>query len=151
MRVKPVLEPIFPERLMKVSGSQLAVGNLFIVKVHDYEQIAGRFSAPLFQQGADACMDDGLSIDEYFSEIIGTFWFRTQHRRSELALHLVLGATRRQLWGRLHQEGLWLLTLSALPAWVVCYRWGKWNWWSVRLRWSGVGFVSVRIGNHFIC
>lgn len=125
VRVKPGTGADFPERLMKLSGSQLAVGNLFIVKVHDYEQIRDDFQRSFSNKVQMHVWMMVFLLMNIFLGIIGTFWFRTQHRRSELALHLVLGSTRRQLWGRLHQEGLWLLTLSAVPAWVVCYLMGE--------------------------
>lgn len=43
LRVKPGTSTDFPERLMKLSASQLSVGNLFILKVHDYEEIRNDF------------------------------------------------------------------------------------------------------------
>ena len=42
--------------------------------------------------------------------IVGTFWFRTQHRRAESALRIAVGSSRIQLWQRLNKEGLLLLT-----------------------------------------
>ncbi len=54
-----------------------------------------------------------------FLAVLGTFWFRTQQRRSELGLRVALGGSRvslcRLLWG----EGVVLLTLAFIPAIVV--------------------------------
>ncbi|MDE5761839.1 MAG: hypothetical protein K2I11_13095, partial [Bacteroides sp.] len=59
-----------------------------------------------------------------FLGLIGTFWFRTRRRRSEIALRMAMGSTRRQVFGLLAGEGLLLLTLVALPAMLVCYNIG---------------------------
>ncbi len=60
-----------------------------------------------------------------FLAVLGTFWFRTQQRRSELGLRVALGGTRvslrRLLWG----EGVsLLLTLAFIPAIVVASKLG---------------------------
>lgn len=51
--------------------------------------------------------------------MIGTFWFRTQHRRKEVALRMAMGSTRRGIFLRLIAEGLLLLTLAAVPAAII--------------------------------
>ena len=61
---------------------------------------------------------------EIFLGVIGTFWFRTQHRRSEIALRMAFGSTRRGVFGRLVNEGLLLLTLAAVPAALVAFNVG---------------------------
>ena len=43
LRVKPGTSKDFAEHLMKLSVNQLSVGNLFILKVHDYEDIRNDF------------------------------------------------------------------------------------------------------------
>ena len=61
LRVKPGTSKDFAERLMKLSANQLSVGNLFILKVHDYEDLRDGF-----QQGStDTSLDDGLFIAQY--------------------------------------------------------------------------------------
>lgn len=59
-----------------------------------------------------------------FLGIIGTFWFRTQHRRVEIALRIALGSTRWGICGRLMGEGVFLLLVSAIPALVVAWNLG---------------------------
>lgn len=124
LRVKPGTGKDFPERLMKLSGSQLNVGNLFILKVHDYEDIRDSFQLSNNNQVQMRLWMMAFLLLNILLGIVGTFWFRTQHRRSELALRMVVGSSRRQLWGHLNKEGMLLLTLAALPAAVVCYNIG---------------------------
>ena len=59
-----------------------------------------------------------------FLGLIGTFWFRTRRRRSEIALRLAMGSTKGQVFRLLTGEGLLLLTMVALPAMLVCYNIG---------------------------
>lgn len=51
--------------------------------------------------------------------VIGAFWFRTERRRGELALHLVMGCTPRRLSWHIVLEALVLLLIAFVPALVV--------------------------------
>lgn len=53
--------------------------------------------------------------------VIGSFWFRTQQRRGELALRMTLGCSPRRLSGHIILEALILLLAAALPALVINY------------------------------
>ena len=66
----------------------------------------------------------GFLLLNIFLGVIGTFWFRTQHRRSEIALRMAFGSTRRRVFGRLIAEGLLLLTLAAVPAVFIAFNVG---------------------------
>ena len=59
-----------------------------------------------------------------FLGVIGTFWFRTQHRRQEVALRMAMGSTRRGVFARLMGEGLLLLSLAAIPALLIAFNLG---------------------------
>lgn len=59
-----------------------------------------------------------------FLGLIGTFWFRTRHRRSEIALRLAMGSSKKQIFYLLMGEGLLLLTLVTVPAMIICYQIG---------------------------
>ena len=70
-----------------------------------------------------------------FMGLLGTFWFRTQQRVSEIAIRMVNGATPMAVLRRLMSEGLLLLLVSApfslgieLLLWhydVVMLEWGE--------------------------
>ena len=47
---------------------------------------------------------------------IGTFWFRTQQRRGEIALMKSLGGTDHSIFVRQLAEGLILLAVATIPA-----------------------------------
>jgi Predicted permease. len=54
-----------------------------------------------------------------FLGVFGTFWLRTYQRRSEIGIRMVVGADKGKV--RLHMilEGLCLMSLSILPAFIV--------------------------------
>lgn len=51
---------------------------------------------------------------------MGTFWFRTRHRRSEIALRMAMGSSRGRIRWQLLGEGLLLLALASIPALMIC-------------------------------
>ena len=64
-------------------------------------------------------MGMGFLLLNIFLGLLGTFWFRTQQRRSEIALHKVHGATDRAIFSRLLSEGLLLLAVVTPIALIV--------------------------------
>ena len=150
LRVKPGTSTDFPERLMKLSASQLSVGNLFILKVHDYEEIRNDFQQGSYNQVQVRFWMMGFLLLNILLGIVGTFWFRTQHRRAESALRIAVGSSRMQLWQRLNKEGLLLLTLAALPAAVICYNIGYLDLTGGYLEWGVVRFLITFAITYFL-
>ena len=118
LRVKPNTAPGFPERLMEQSDTQFSVGNLFILKVHDYEMIREDYNRTNVNQMQTRFWMMGFLLVNILLGIVGTFWFRTQHRRGELGLRVAVGSTRMGLWHRLNKKACcywhWLLCLLQL-------------------------------------
>ena len=60
-----------------------------------------------------------------FLGLLGTFWFRTQQRTSEIAMRKVNGATDASVFRRLIGEGLLMLAIATPPAvlidWLLCH------------------------------
>ena len=65
------------------------------------------------------CIGMGFLLLNIFLGLLGTFWFRTQQRRGEIALHKVNGATNRAVFARLLSEGLLLLLIVTMPALLI--------------------------------
>lgn len=68
-----------------------------------------------------------------FLGLLGTFWFRTQQRVSEIAIRKVNGATSGMIFRRLIGEGILLLTIATPPAvacdWLIThYELNQWIW-----------------------
>lgn len=54
-----------------------------------------------------------------FLGILGTFWFRTQQRRGEIALFKALGSTNHDVFTRQISEGIILLSAATIFAIVI--------------------------------
>ena len=66
-------------------------------------------------------MGIGFLLLNNFLGLLGTFWFRTQQRRSEIALHKAHGATDRAIFSRLLSEGILLLAIVTPVALLIDY------------------------------
>jgi putative ABC transport system permease protein len=86
-----------------------------------------------------------------FLAVLGTFWFRTQHRREELAIRITSGATPHSLMRLLMGEGILLVTFAYIPALIVAYNLGVAdlvNTWPVE--WSLGRFIVGGILTYFL-
>jgi len=120
VRVKPGTTD-FVERIMETSDTQFSVGNLFILKVESFDDIRRNFQISSYNSVKTDLWMLAFLLINIFLGIIGTFWFRTQHRRSEMGLRIAVGATRKSLWNMLTNEGLLLLVIATIPAIIICY------------------------------
>lgn len=101
----------FAETLMKDASQQYRVGNLFIAKVTSFDRIRRSFQLDETNQMRDYFVGMCFLLVNIFLGLLGTFWFRTQQRRAEMALMMAVGSTKRGVFFRLLSEGLVLLIL----------------------------------------
>lgn len=123
-RVKPDADgPDFRQYFLESVAPKLDMDNMFVVDAIPYEQQQKEFE--ILYGDTDRVNTHTVVVMfllvNVFLGLVGTFWFRTRRRRSEIALRLSVGSTRRQIRGLLIGEGLLLLTLIAIPAAIVCY------------------------------
>lgn len=121
LRVTPQEDHDFIARLKADSESQLRVGNLYISDVRSFTDIRRNFQQGYANQLRNYLVGMGFLMLNIFLGLLGTFWFRTQQRRGEIALHKVSGATRGDILRRLVGEGLLLLAVVTPPALLVDY------------------------------
>ena len=156
-RVKPDADgPDYREKFIREIAPRLDVDNLFVADAAPYAQMQLQFE--VMNGDTDKVNSQAIVVFfllvNVFLGLIGTFWFRTRRRRSEIALRLAMGSTKRQVFTLLAGEGLLLLTLVALPAMLVCYNVGVGEFtigrtnlittWPVR--WSFVRFLLGSLG-----
>lgn len=114
----------FAETFRKEMKKQLRVGNLYLADIRPMSQLRDThlsdYRSELYTYLAIAC----FFLVNAFMAILGTFWFRTQHRREELAIRLTTGATPRSIMQLLMGEGILLVTFAYIPALVVAYNLG---------------------------
>lgn len=118
VRVRPDQDRGFIERLKADSEKLYRVGNIFIAEVRSFADIRESFQRGWMNQLRNYAVGMGFLLLNIFLGLLGTFWFRTQQRRSEIALHKAHGATSRAIFRRLLGEG-WLLLLLVTPVALV--------------------------------
>lgn len=116
----------YREKFVREIAARLDTDNLFVADATPYTQQEHQFE--VMNGDTDKVNSQSVVVlfllVNVFLGLIGTFWFRTRRRRSEIALRMAMGSTRRQVFCLLAGEGLLLLTLVTLPAMLVCYNIG---------------------------
>ena len=87
--------------------------------MRSFADIRRNYQQANMNQLRNYCIGMGFLLLNIFLGLLGTFWFRTQQRRGEIALHKVNGATNRAVFSRLLSEGLLLLLIVTVPAFII--------------------------------
>ena len=114
VRVRTNQDVNFIERLKADSEKQLRVGNIYISNIRSFKDIRQDFQQGQYNKVRDWATIIVFLLVNIFLGLLGTFWFRTQQRKCEIALHKAHGATNRMVFTRLVSEG-WLLLLLITP------------------------------------
>ena len=126
-RVKPAADgPDYREKFLREIAPELDTDNIFVADAEPYTEMQAQFE--VMYGDTDKVNSQAVVVlfllVNVFLGLIGTFWFRTRRRRSEIALRMTMGSTRGGVFRLLIGEGLLLLALVTLPAMVVCYNVG---------------------------
>ena len=126
LRLKPEADTgaDFMEALMDDADRLYTLGNVFLLDVQPFAALQRTMELDDVNEARTQLCVIGFLLLNIFLGVIGTFWFRTQHRRSEIALRMAFGSTRRGVFRRLIAEGLLLLTLAAVPAVFIAFNVG---------------------------
>ena len=119
VRVKANQDQDFIDRLRADSEKQFRIGNIYIADIRSFADIRRNFQQSWSKDTQFLSAGMGFLLLNIFLGLLGTFWFRTQQRRSEIALHKVSGATNRAVFARLLSEGMLLLLIVTVPAFVI--------------------------------
>ena len=114
VRVRPEHDNDFIARLKADSESQYRIGNIFISDIRSFKDIRRNFQQAQSNGIRNLVTGMAFLLVNIFLGLLGTFWFRTQQRKSEIALHKAHGATNGMVFTRLLSEG-WLLLLIITP------------------------------------
>lgn len=121
VRVKEGQDIGFIERFNADSEKQYRIGNIFVSSVRSFIDIRRNFEQSQSNEIRNYLFGMGFLLLNIFLGLLGTFWFRTQQRRSEIALHKALGGTAKDVFIRQLAEGLFLLMIATVPAIIVDY------------------------------
>ena len=114
VRVRPEHDNDFIARLKADSESQYRIGNIFISDIRSFKDIRRNFQQAQSNGIRNLVTGMAFLLVNIFLGLLGTFWFRTQQRKGEIALHKAHGATNQMVFTRLLSEG-WLLLLIVTP------------------------------------
>ena len=119
VRVRADRDQNFMENLKADSEKQFRIGNLYISDIKSFKDIRRSFQQGETSEMRNLVVGMGFLLLNIFLGLLGTFWFRTQQRRGEIALHKAMGATDGAVFGRLMSEGLFLLLIVTVPAVII--------------------------------
>lgn len=153
VRVKEDMDHNFAENLMKEASEELRVGNLYVCDVMSLADLRTNFQRNTTNTIRNYLTCMGFLMLNVFLGLLGTFWFRTQHRVKEIAIRKATGATRRAIFLRLISEGVLILTAVTLPAIGLDYliarfelnAWYEWTYlqWPRLLICAGITYALI--------
>ena len=122
-RVKPEADHNFHNFFFSSLRNQLVSGNHVIVNITPMNEYRNN---TLNMYGVNMLYGIGYFLCAFFIVcillgIIGTFWFRTEARTSEIGLRMALGSTRKQIRNQMWGEGLLLFSLVWFPGVIIFY------------------------------
>ena len=123
IRVRPEADHDFVDHFFSTMRTQLTSGNVTIVGLTKMTDERHRI---LGYYGINMRYAVGYFLSAFFLicvflGIIGTFWFRTESRTSEIGLRMALGSTRSQVRRQMVGEGLLLFAVVWVPGMVLCW------------------------------
>lgn len=119
VRVKENMDKDFIARLKADSESQYRIGNIYIADIRSFTDIRRSYQQSMMNELRNYTVGMAFLMLNIFLGLLGTFWFRTQQRRGEIALHKAMGATDGAVFGRLMSEGMFLLLMVTVPAVII--------------------------------
>ncbi len=105
---------ITQDELFAELQDQLHVGNVYVSRFESLEEAKKMFQNEDYNKLKMRILYSVFLGVCIFLGVVGTFWYRSQQRRSQIGLRLAMGETPRHLLGFYLSEGL-LLLLSTLP------------------------------------
>ncbi|MCI6212723.1 FtsX-like permease family protein [Bacteroides heparinolyticus] len=112
----------FAERFTTDMQGRLAIGPYHLYDIRSYADMKEAFD---IEKGTVNYLNTTYAVILFFAfnvflGVLGTFWFRTRKRRSEIALRMAMGCSRPRVFGYYVMEGMLLLALAAFPALIIC-------------------------------
>lgn len=114
VKVKPGTGDRFKKNIEQNIARQYAIGNTYAISVESYNDISSEIHRNDYHRIYSLIICMIFLMTSIFLGLLGTFWFRTGERVSEIAIRKVNGATSADIFRRLISEGL-LLLLASVP------------------------------------
>lgn len=125
VRVKPEAFSRFEKETLAKSSTLYRAGNSYLSTVTSCDTMRETVQSEASETVRNFVVIMVFLMVSIFLGLLGTFWFRTQQRVSEIAIRMVNGATRAMVFRRLIGEGLLLLGIATpfavLCDWLLCH------------------------------
>lgn len=121
VRVKDNMDNDFEEEIMQAADNELRVGNWYISGVKSFDFIRDNFNRSSESNMRNTIVCALFLLINIFLGILGTFWFRTRQRVGEIALRMVCGASKGDIFRRILGEGQLLLLFVTPSAILIDY------------------------------
>ena len=116
--MKPGTGHLFEESIV---DSDMEAGNLYLTDLKSIEDMRYTAHIDMAQKIRNDIIFSVFVLMVIFLGFLGSFWFRTQQRVSEIAIRKVSGATNQSIYSRFFGEGLILLCISTVIALPLIY------------------------------
>ena len=125
LRVKDSRAKDFEARFReKIKGQRMRVGNHFVSNIVSFDKLKKDSEVEDNQKMRNNIVIIVFLLVNVFLGLLGTFWFRTQHRFPEIGLQKAIGATNTDITLRLLAEGVLLLTIAFVPSLLIDFGMG---------------------------
>lgn len=119
IRMKKEMTPGEMEEWLAAQGERLVSGNVFVSSFTSLASMReSKIQGNRNQWKLEQLVMAFLLLNVFFG-VTGTFWMRTQARRSETGLRMALGASPRKVVSWLNVEGLLILLSAAAPVLLI--------------------------------
>lgn len=119
VRVRDNMDHDFIENLWRDADKRLRVGNLYISDIQSFYDLRISYQRLKMNTVRNYTAGGLFLMLNIFLGILGTFWFRTQQRRGEIALFKALGSTNHNVFIRQISEGIILLSVATIFATII--------------------------------
>lgn len=113
----------FVKNFRENMAKEFSVGNLYVNDLVSMSSIRHSYLAEKDKIVMRLILVMGFLLVNVFLGLLGTFWFRTRRRTSEIAVRMVNGSTRGSIFRRFVAEGMLLLVLvtplAILTDWLI--------------------------------
>lgn len=109
------------EQWLASLGDRLTSGNVYVNAVTGFEEMrSNQIEGTVTDWQMMQLIVAFLLLNVFFG-VTGTFWMRTQARRSETGLRMAIGASKGRIISWLNVEGLFILLLACVPIAVIIF------------------------------
>lgn len=109
------------EQWLASLGDRLTSGNVYVNAVTGFEEMrSNQIEGTMTDWQMMQLIIVFLLLNVFFG-VTGTFWMRTQARRSETGLRMAIGASKGRIISWLNIEGLFILLLACIPIAVIIF------------------------------